>query len=352
MIYNTFVKRLARIISSRSAIVLTITLVMGASVGILVRQFGDSAPIHFDKTTVDFGDIRPEGRFQGVVTFTNRSSRDVSVVRMASSCACLAGSSNAVAIQPGETSEIQIDLTTPQSSTKPLPLMQHLTVEFDHGLPAVRIFVRAVVQSELYIEPHELVFCAANDGLSTLPVHLIVRRGGMSAAEFAQISLLAPGHYRISAERVEVDAKAFIIELAANAPSALSPIRIDFHDRDQKPVQTIVPARIQEENLPSVSPVGFFRSFVGDNSEAMRFAKSHFHMAPISSQVRIVSIEASSELISETVAWELISANDFTVWVTKRPSASILKGHLNLRIEAVGTGSFKIKTLEIRVLCD
>jgi hypothetical protein len=119
---------------------------------------GGGPSVHFKVKTHDFGDVEADVSARTTFFFENDGDRAVAVAAVHGSCGCLITAATDKRIDPGESGEILVTLST-QSVLPPVHMHKTVVVTFsDVAIAPVNLEVTANVQREIDVEPDGLRF--------------------------------------------------------------------------------------------------------------------------------------------------------------------------------------------------
>lgn len=123
--------------------ILALSLIIFATAGFVIAQ--DQTPndkIVFEKTTHDFGSLKEGDAAVYTFKFTNKSTKDISLVNVKASCGCTTPAYTREVVKPGATGEIQVSYAT---QGRPGPINKSVTVTYDTTEQPVYLFIRGDV---------------------------------------------------------------------------------------------------------------------------------------------------------------------------------------------------------------
>jgi hypothetical protein len=239
----------------------------------------------FDVTTRDLGGVRIDSDYSANYRISNTTSTPIEVVRIKTSCGCVAASYDPSEIPPGGHRDVTLKLST-HGQTVLGPIAKHASVEFGSG-QKVSLTLTATLESDFDIEPRRLQFSADEPDRT-----LKVTRRQLDPASFSRMLLVAnPDRYHVLEESApSPDHRLFRITMK-EAPAGAGLPEIYFTDEagaKPLPFSTVGCSRTGPTLRPSACVI--LRTG-GDLPPAQRFELVDFESQPL----KLTAVEGVDE---------------------------------------------------------
>lgn len=287
------------------------------------RSHGEPG-ITFEQPCHDFGKVPDGDRLRHTFRWTNESREPVKVMRVTTTCGCLAHEEGHRSVAPGESGYITVELKT-LGLNAPARLKKVASAEFGRQEQrySVALTVSADVRPDVAVARPEVVFTPQGPDATYLS-EIDIRREMLSVSGFAALRIvrLAP-YYVLKGNTRGDDRMRILVGLRCAAlPMYLPPLELEYK-RDGASKVVYLPVR-KPSNVEGVRivPSSYLARVTSstEQNELQRATKRTMHMLTSDrGEVLITKIVAKNP--DHSFGWALPSGagDQFELWVKRLP---------------------------------
>ncbi len=296
-----------------------------------------TSSIVFDAAHHNFGDARPGAKLEHSFKFRNISQHRIKILRVSTTCGCIAERSKRSEVAPGADEEIRISLRT-DDLVPPQHVTKEVLVYFDDNkTKAYALHIEVNLKPSVSLDPGVLAFSIA-PGARTSTATLTVRREMLDIGIFkaGNIHNLPPYLSVKKIQETDNNSVYFFTLDVEKAPANLESQRLFYKSAGLEELVT-VPLQRRVEFGIALNPVSYHQIIDRkDNTENLKvLASQNFQLKQSGDDLKVERIELKE---GSVFSGQIIDEKNFSITISRKPPQRLIAEQINVICTQTSSG--------------